>query len=196
MDLDVEKIGCDFLTATFRKYLRGPRGTGFLFASDRVLDAGLELLLPDMRSAEWIGADAYRTAASARRFEYWEMPIALLLGSKAAADYALETGLDFAQNRIQELATLTRTMLANLPGVQVLDQGTQLCGIVTAHASHWESIALMDKFKQANINVRVSPRVAAQIDFERKGVDWALRISPHYYNTEEEILQFIDVLKR
>lgn len=196
MDLDVEKIGCDFLTATFRKYLRGPRGTGFLFASDRVLDAGLELLLPDMRSAEWIGADAYRSAASARRFEYWEMPIALLLGSKAAADYALETGLDFAQNRIQELATLTRTLLANLPGVQVLDQGTQLCGIVTAHASHWESGALMGKFKQADINVRVSPRVAAQIDFERKGVDWALRISPHYYNTEEEIRQFIDVLKR
>ncbi len=194
MNLDVEKIGCDFLTATMRKYLRGPRGTGFLFASDRVLEAGLELLLPDMRSADWIGADEYRTADTARRFEYWEMPIALLQGSKVAVEYALEVGLDFAETRISQLAGLTRQLLAELPGVRVLDEGAHLCGIVTAQAKHWESKALMEKLQAANINCRLSPRVAAQIDFSRKGVDWALRVSPHYYNTEEEIRQFIGVV--
>lgn len=196
MDLDVTQIGCDFLTATFRKYLRGPRGAGFLYASDRVLEAGLELLLPDMRSADWIEADAYQSAPSARRFEYWEMPIALLLGSKAAVDYALEVGLDVAQNRIQLLAGQTRKLLAELPGVRVLDQGERLCGIVTAQANHWESKALMEKLYENNINCRLSPRIAAQIDFGRKGVDWALRISPHYYNTEAEIEQLIQVLNR
>jgi len=194
MNLDVAKIGCDFLTATMRKYLRGPRGTGFLFASDRVLEAGLELLLPDMRSADWTGADEYRTADTARRFEYWEMPIALLLGSKVAVDYALDVGLDFAETRINQLALLTRQLLSELPGVRVLDEGTHLCGIVTAQAKHWESTILMEKLQAANINCRLSPRVAAQIDFSRKGVDWALRVSPHYYNTEEEIRQFIGVL--
>lgn len=194
MNLDVEKIGCDFLTATMRKYLRGPRGTGFLFASDRVLEADLELLLPDMRSADWIGADEYRTADTARRFEYWEMPIALLQGSKVAVEYALEVGLDFAETRISQLAGLTRQLLAELPGVRVLDEGAHLCGIVTAQAKHWESKALMEKLQAANINCRLSPRVAAQIDFSRKGVDWALRVSPHYYNTEEEIRQFIGVV--
>jgi len=136
MNLDVAKIGCDFLTATMRKYLRGPRGTGFLFASDRALEAGLELLLPDMRSADWTGADEYRTADTARRFEYWEMPIALLLGSKVAVDYALDVGLDFAETRINQLALLTRQLLSELPGVRVLDEGTHLCGIVTAQAKH------------------------------------------------------------
>jgi len=194
MNLDVAKIGCDFLTATMRKYLRGPRGTGFLFASDRALEAGLELLLPDMRSADWTGADEYRTADTARRFEYWEMPIALLLGSKVAVDYALDVGLDFAESRINQLAVLTRQLLSELPGVRVLDEGTHLCGIVTAQAKHWESTILMEKLQAANINCRLSPRVAAQIDFSRKGVDWALRVSPHYYNTEEEIRQFIGVL--
>ena len=194
MNLDVAKIGCDFLTATMRKYLRGPRGTGFLFASDRALEAGLELLLPDMRSADWTGADEYRTADTARRFEYWEMPIALLLGSKVAVDYALDVGLDFAETRINQLALLTRQLLSELPGVRVLDEGTHLCGIVTAQAKHWESTILMEKLQAANINCRLSPRVAAQIDFSRKGVDWALRVSPHYYNTEEEIRQFIGVL--
>ena len=195
MDLDVAQIGCDFLSATMRKYLRGPRGAGFLFASDRVLDAGLELLLPDMRSADWSGADEYNTAPTARRFEYWETPIALLLGSKAAVDYALEVGLDLAAARINQLAELTRELLAALPGVRVLDEGARLCGIVTAQGDHWETKALMEKLYAANINCRISPRTAAQIDFGRKGVEWAIRVSPHYYNTEEEIREFVEVLQ-
>jgi len=194
MELDVAQIGCDFLSATLRKYLRGPRGAGFLFASDRVLEAGLELMLPDMRSADWTGADTYETAPNARRFEYWEMPIALQLGSKAAVDYALEVGLGWMQQRIGGLAQFTRQALSELPGVRVLDEGEQVCGIVTARASHWVAKDLMEQLKAANINCRISPLVAAQIDFSRKGVDWALRITPHYYNTEEEIESLIALL--
>ena len=177
-----------------RKFMRGPRGTGFLFASDRVLVAGLELLLPDMRSAEWTGADTYQTAPSARRFEYWETPIALMLGAKTAVDYALEVGLDWIEDRVGSLAQLTRQSLAKLPGVRVLDEGAHLCGIVTAHAGHWEPKALTEKLQAAGINCRISPQVAAQIDFSRKGVDWALRVSPHYYNTEAEIERLVEVL--
>jgi selenocysteine lyase/cysteine desulfurase len=195
MDLDVQAIGCDFLTATFRKYLRGPRGAGFLYASDRALDAGLEMLLPDMRGADWIGADLYKIQAGARRFEYWEMPIALLLGSKVAIEYALQQGLPDIAARVGQLAALTRNLLSELPGVQVLDQGAQLCGIVTAHARHWLPEALMEQLKQEHINCRISSLTAAYLDFSGKGVDWALRISPHYYNTEAEIRRLADVLR-
>jgi selenocysteine lyase/cysteine desulfurase len=194
MTLDVEKIGCDFLTATMRKFMRGPRGAGFLFASDRALDAGLELLLPDMRSADWTGPDEYRTNPTAQRFEYWEMPPALVLGSKAAAEYALAVGMDWIENRVKMLADLTRKRLAELPGVQVLDKGAERCGIVTAHATHWDSNALMKKLVAANINCRVSPPGVAQIDFPRKGVTWALRVSPHYYNMEEEVERMVGVV--
>ena len=196
MDLDVSLIGCDFLTVTMRKYLRGPRGAGFMYASDRVLNAGLELLLPDMRSADWTRTNEYQTAPTAQRFEYWEMPVALLLGSKAAVDYALEVGLDFAETRINRLASLTRKLLTEIPGVRVLDEGSHLCGLVTAHANHWESKSLIEKLQAENINCRISSRIAAQIDFSRKGVDWALRVSPHYYNTEEELAQLAKVLER
>ncbi|MCK6692519.1 MAG: aminotransferase class V-fold PLP-dependent enzyme [Thermoanaerobaculia bacterium] len=187
MPLDVERIGCDFLSATMRKFLRGPRGAGFLYVSDRVLDTGLELLLPDMRSANWTGPDTYDPAPDARRFEYWEMPPALLLGSKAAAEYALAVGMDRIEARVRQLAGLTRRLLADLPGVRVLDQGRYLCGIVTAHHPAWDSKTLMEGMSQRGINVRTSPLYVAQIDFPRKRVEWALRISPHYYNTEEEI---------
>lgn len=196
MPLDVRAIGCDFLSATMRKYMRGPRGAGFLFASDKALDSGIEMLLPDMRSADWTGPDTYQTAAGARRFEYWEMPPALILGSKIATEYALALGLGWIAQEVQRIAALARSILGQLPGVRVLDHGAQLCGIVTVHASHWDSGTILKKLGQHNINCRISNVGSAQIDFPRKGVDWALRVSPHYYNTEDEIRQLAEVLLR
>lgn len=187
MPLDVTQIGCDFLAATFRKFLRGPRGAGFLYVSDRALDAGLEMLLPDMRGANWTAPDEYVAQPDARRYEYWEMSPALLLGSKAAVEYALEQGLEAIQERVVRLAATTRTMLADLPGVRVLDRGASLCGIVTAWGPDWQPQALLQHLAAQRINGRITTIGSAQLDFSRKGVGWALRISPHYYNTEAEI---------
>ncbi|MCE7924091.1 MAG: aminotransferase class V-fold PLP-dependent enzyme [Haliscomenobacteraceae bacterium CHB4] len=196
MALDVQRIGCDFLSATMRKFLRGPRGAGFLYASDRALDGGLEMLLPDMRSADWTGPDEYVTAPGAHRFEYWEMSPALVLGSKAAAEYALAVGMDWIEQRVKMLANLTRQRLRELPGVQVLDKGTELCGIITAFAPQWDPKQLLEKLRAENINCRLSSLAVAQIDFPRKGVTWALRVSPHYYNTEEEVERMAEVIRR
>jgi len=196
MPLDVNRIGCDFLSATMRKFLRGPRGAGFLYASDRALSSGIEMLTPDMRSADWTSEDSFSTATTARRFEYWEMAPALVLGSKAAVDYALHLGLEWIETQVRQLAVLTRLLLSELPGVQVLDQGQHLCGIVTAHAPHWNVSTILQKLRQENINCRISTRNVAQIDFSRKAVDWALRVSPHYYNTEAEIRQLAAVLRQ
>lgn len=195
MRLDVTQIGCDFLTATMRKFMRGPRGAGFLYASDRVLESDLELLVPDMRSANWTAPDTYVHERSARRFEYWEMAPTLMLGSKFATEYALRLGLDWIETQVKSIAQLTRDLLGELPGVQVLDQGENLCGIVTVHARHWDVNTILEKLSRDYINCRISTREVAQIDFPRKGVEWALRVSPHYYNTEQEIMQLREALR-
>lgn len=187
MALDVGAIKCDFLSATFRKFLRGPRGAGFLFASQRVLDAGIEMMLPDMRSAEWTAPGTYATMPGARRFEYWEMAPALVLGARTAVEYALNLGLEAIENRVRHLADYTRKLLAELPGVRVLDLGADLCGIATAYNKDWDYKTLVQHLHQQNINIRISPLTAAQIDFRQKGVEWAIRVSPHYYNLESEI---------
>ncbi|MFN4253675.1 MAG: aminotransferase class V-fold PLP-dependent enzyme [Saprospiraceae bacterium] len=188
MPLNVAEIGCDFLSATLRKFMRGPRGAGFLFASDRVLDAGLEMLMPDMRGAIWKEVDRYESVPDARRFEYWEMSPALLLGSRAATEYALALGLDWIENRVKSLADLTRDRLADIPGMRVLDIGAERCGIVTAWHPAWGDPKKLSEFLLArHINARTSPQFVAQIDFPRKGVAWALRLSPHYFNTEAEV---------
>jgi selenocysteine lyase/cysteine desulfurase len=194
MPLDMAKIGCDFFSATGRKYVRGPRTSGFLFVSDRALEGGLEPLFIDMFGANWTGDD-YAPRSDARRFEQYENAPSLVLGLKVAVEYALEIGLENIEKRVVELAKYTRNRLKELPNCQVLDFGERKCGIVTAHFSEKKPNELMQYLSSKNINCRISAGAAATLDFQEKKVDWVLRISPHYYNLESEIDVFIDELK-
>lgn len=196
MPLDVEAIGCDFLSATARKFLRGPRGVGFLYVSDRALDAGLEPLFPDMRGADWVAEDVYQPAPDARRFENWEFPYALVLGFGAAVRYALEVGLDVARDRARALAERTREALAATPGVDVLDHGPELCAIVTARVRGQRPGDLVAALREERIHTSELTREAAVLDFDHRGVEGALRVSPHYYNTPDEVDAFVQALAR
>lgn len=195
MPLDVEKIGCDFLSATMRKWLRGPRGAGFLYVSNRALMAGLEPMYPDLSGANWTAANEYKHLNNALRFGYWEKNYALLLGSKAAIDYALEVGLNAIETRVTGLADYTRNQLSGLPGWRVLDQGNKKCGIITAHHEQGKPVQFSQALSANNINAGFTRTANAFIDFSEKGVEWALRVSPHYYNTREEIDALVNVLR-
>jgi selenocysteine lyase/cysteine desulfurase len=187
MPLDVEEIGCDFLSATARKFLRGPRGAGFLYVSPRILDSGWEPLFPDLRGADWVGADLYQPAPDARRFETWEFSHGLLLGMGAAARYAMDLGLPAVRDRIRALAALARRTLGAIPGVTVLDRGPELGGIVTLSVTGWDAVALVPELRKRRINTSALTRVSAVMDFDARGIETALRVSPHVYNTPEEI---------
>ncbi|MCR9286064.1 aminotransferase class V-fold PLP-dependent enzyme [Saprospiraceae bacterium] len=194
MSLDVEKIQCDFLSATFRKFMRGPRGIGFLYVSNRVLKNNFEPIFPDLHGAVWTKDNEYKLTKDAKRFEYWEKPYALMLGAKASVDYALGIGLENIERRVTHLANYTRQKLSKIENVRVLDEGEKLCGIVTAWNKNWNLSALQKHLRELNINVSVAPFNAAVIDFEKKGVDGALRISPHYFNTEREIDELFEAI--
>jgi selenocysteine lyase/cysteine desulfurase len=194
MPVDVEDIGCDFLTATSRKFLRGPRGVGFLYVSDRALDLGLEPLFPDLRGADWIEGDLFQPAPGARRFENFESPVAMVLGMGRAAQYAQDLGLERIQERAWTLAASLRNRLAELDGVQVQDKGEELCAIVTVSTGENHPLDLLRALRKEGINTSRAGRDSAIFDFDEKGVDQVLRISPHYYNTEEELDAFVDAL--
>lgn len=181
------ELQCDFLSATLRKYLRGPRGVGFLYVSDRVLEQGLEPLFIDLRGAEWTAADQYRPAATATRFETWEFAWSLVLGAGAAADYAMRIGLDHIEGRTRALAERLRSALGELPGVRVLDRGPELCGIVSVAVAGRDSRELADALRSRGIQASGQSRPFALLDYDAKGVTSSLRLSPHYYNTESEI---------
>ncbi|MFC4627300.1 aminotransferase class V-fold PLP-dependent enzyme [Promicromonospora alba] len=185
--IDVEEIGCDLLTATCRKFLRGPRGSGFLYVSDRVLRAGHEPLFIDMHGARWTAPDAYEPAATAARFEEWEFPYATVLGSAAAVRYARDVGIEAIARRTPALAARLRDGLAPIPGVRVLDRGPNPAALVTFEIAGWQPQAFKAAMDGRRINSALSFREFAQFDFGDKDVDWCLRLSPHYYNTEDEV---------
>ena len=194
LPLDVTTMGADFVSATGRKFLRGPRGTGFLYASDRAT-AELEPFPLDLHAATW-ESDGYTVQSGARRFEYWERSYATLLGLGAAVDYALDLGIDAIAERIDDLATHAREALAAIPGVTVRDRGVRRSGIVTFTHEEIAAADLVAYIKSAGINVSLSTPDYARRDFDGHGIVGLVRVSPHVYNTTEEIDRLVDTALR
>lgn len=187
LPVDVGVLGCDFLAATARKFLRGPRGAGFLFVSDRMLEAERAPRFIDMRAADWVAPDDYRLAADARRFENWEFAYALVLGLGEAARYALGADVVGCGEAARALAVHARARLAELPGVRVLDRGPELCAIVTAEIAGVDAGRVVERLREQAINTSATFRGYAVIDMDAKQAASAVRISPHYYNTRREV---------
>jgi cysteine desulfurase / selenocysteine lyase len=186
LPVDVEEIGCDVLSATGRKYLRGPRGTGFLYVRSSLLDR-LEPPLLDMRAADWVEPDRYELRPDAIRFEEWEQAYAAKAGLATAIDYALGWGLDSIWQRVAELGESLRAQLGDIPGVTVRDLGEVRCGIVTFTVDGVEANDLKKRLSQERINVTASPRSSTLLDSRARGLPDLVRASVHYYNTDEEL---------
>ena len=183
--LDVQRIGADFVSATGRKFLRGPRGTGFVYASDRALTE-LEPFPLDLHSATWL-SHGYAISSGARRFEYWERAYAGVLGLGAAVDYALDLGVAAIAERISGLAQHARQSLSSLDDVTVRDRGVTRSGIVTFTHAAVEAEDLVPAIRSRGINVSLSTADYARADFDAHGIHSQVRVSPHVYNTVEEI---------
>lgn len=191
MVVDIEKIGCDFLTATGRKFMRGPRGSGFLYVSDRVLEQDYAPILLDMRGAHWSEYNNYELFKTAKRFEHWEVSYAAVLGMMEAVKYANTIGLNNIENYNKKLTETLRKNLEN-GGFKVLDIGKNLSSIVTFCGPDLDNIQKV--LKENNVFFSVSYKNSALIDFTDKKVDGAVRLSPHYFNTLEEIEKVSDIL--
>jgi len=194
MPVDVEAIGCDILSATGRKYLRGPRGTGLLYVRKSLLET-LEPPFLDLHAAEWTAPDHYAIRADARRFETWEGNVAGKIGLAVALDYALAWGLEAIYARVVEVAGKLRDGLSAIPGVTLRDLGTERCGIVTFTKEGLDPTEIQRALAVDNINIAVSPRNFTRLDMDARSLDALPRASVHYYNTEEEVERFCTAIE-
>ncbi|PRY22207.1 selenocysteine lyase/cysteine desulfurase [Aliiruegeria haliotis] len=195
VDVDVHKIGCDILSGTGRKYLRGPRGTGFLYVRKAVLDR-IDPPFIDLHAATWTGPDSYELAAGARRFETWESNVAGRVGLAAAVRYARQIGLPEIEARVAGLATRLRNELTTIDGVMVHDQGETRCGLVTFRKDGLKAAAIADRLRTQEINISVSKLPNARLDLGARGLDALARASVHYFNTDEEIVRFAEAVAK
>jgi selenocysteine lyase/cysteine desulfurase len=189
MPIDVQQLGVDVLSTTSRKYLRGPRGVGFVYVRQEWIDRLVPTFL-DLHAATLTSSEAFEIRHDARRFENWESNIAAKLGLGAAVDYALTWGLQEIRDRVIELATALRAGLCSLPGVTIHDRGNVQSGIVSFTAPSG-SPRIRDELRRSGINVHVSVAAATRLDMDRRGLIDLVRASVHYYNTYEEIETFL-----
>ncbi|HWW38720.1 aminotransferase class V-fold PLP-dependent enzyme [Pedobacter sp.] len=195
IDVDGPATGADFISGTFRKFLRGPRGAGLLYVSDTALAAGLEPLFIDLQGAEWQEENEYIARADAKRFEDWETSYALMMGSKEALKYLLNIGIEAIMERNALLFSRLVNALAEISFVTLQDRGKQRCNIVTFSLTGHTPEKTKNHFSRSGINIYIMTKVSAVIDFAEKDIEWVVRVSPHYYNTENEIDRFIEILK-
>ncbi|MGD8188759.1 aminotransferase class V-fold PLP-dependent enzyme [Brevibacillus ginsengisoli] len=191
--IDVNEIQCDFLTATGRKYLRGPRGTGFLYVREALIEQ-LEPPFLDCHSAEWVAKDRYVIRPDASRFENWESNQAIKIGFGVAVDYLLDLGIERVSTRIVTLAEQLRSKLEEISGVRVTDIGEEKCGIVTFTSEQLDTVRIKQELASQNMNVHSIGPGSARLDMEDRQLERLIRASVHYYNTDEEIDRFCTVL--
>lgn len=194
MPVNVQELQCDFFTATGRKFLRGPRGTGFLYISQRMLDT-IEPVMLDHFGAEWTTTNTYQIRDDARRFENWENPYALRAGLRVAIEYALEIGLDNIQERSWHLANYLRTALQTIDGYQLRDIGSDQCAIVSFTIDGLDPQDTVLTLRANGINIGASTPASTRLDAEARSLPTVLRAAPHYYNTEAELDALVEALR-
>lgn len=195
MPVDVGQLGCDMLSAPGRKFLRGPRGTGFLYVR-RALLQQLHPPMIDHFAAPWVAPDRYELRCDARRFETWENNYAARLGLGVAVDYALALGLDDIEARCRMLGDLLRNELGRLPGVHVHDLGLRPSAIVSFSMDGHDAAVVKAELAAARINVTTSHASSTLLDATARALPTVLRASPHYYNTEDELLQLVAYVRQ
>jgi selenocysteine lyase/cysteine desulfurase len=193
LPIDVDALGCDFLSATGRKYLRAPRGTGLLYVRREWIER-LEPPFLDVHAAQWAPGDRVVPRDDARRFESWERSVANQLGLGTAVDYALALGVDAIAARVVALATSLREQLAGVAGLTLHDRGVERCGLVTFTIEGVDVYELASSLRAQAINISVSTIDFARYDFEARGLEAVARASVHYYNTEDELARLVDAV--
>ena len=194
LDLDVNTLQCDLLSATGRKYLRGPRGSGFLYVSKDVLGRLLPSR-PDHKSAHWVSDRHYEFAADAERFEHWEYNHAAWLGLGAAVDETLAVGLDRIEATVRRQGATLRQALVDA-GFPVFDLGAERCGIVTTNVDGIDAGVAKEALSNAGINTSVTTPDSTRWDFDRRNLGPMLRLSVHATTTDDELARAVDALTR
>jgi len=194
MPVNVHDLGCDFLSATGRKFLRGPRGTGFLYVAEALIDT-LEPIVIDHFAAPWVATNEYELRPDARRFENWENAYALRAGLGVAIDYALKIGMENIQERAWGLAKYLRQSLSEIPGASVLDAGTEHCAIVSFSIDRLNPDKAVADLKAKNIMIGTSTPSSTLLDAQSRNLPTVFRAAPHYFNTENEIDLLVSELK-
>ena len=189
--IDVERWGVDMLAGNGRKWLRGPRGTGFLFVR-RALCEKLEPPMIDLHSARWVDPARYELRPDARRFEMWESSVACRLGLGRAVRYALDIGMEAIEAAVRARAEALRQALGRVNGVTVRDLGQRRCGIVSFTVDGHSADDVTGHLARDGVTVTAGQASSTLLDMSRRNLPAIVRASPHYFNNQSDLDRLVE----
>ncbi|GGO53960.1 aminotransferase class V [Streptomyces daqingensis] len=189
--VDVRRIGCQLLTGAGRKFLRGPRGTAFAYVAPE-LRAALATDFHDLHVARIDSATGYRVHdGSARSLELAERSTAAMAGFNTALTL-FEEGTPFDNKEVFEAL---RATLEGVPDVDLIAPGTQQSGILSFRHPAVPAGTIVARLAEQHVNAWKIVGHHTPLYMTERGVDTAVRVSTHYYNTVGEIDRFGGALR-
>ena len=183
--LDMNKLNVDVYITGSYKWLCAPFGTAIAYISKDLYD-NLNPLFVGWRTSEVIwdfNAEKITYPSTARKFEYSTSAYGVKLGMVESIKYMRQTGISKIFDHNMKLDGVLREELSNFDGLDMIsleDHGP----IVTFSINGKDSIEIGKKLKKLDRPVELSVR------------NGLIRVSPHLYNTEKDVIQFIDGLKQ
>ncbi|MBA5777328.1 aminotransferase class V-fold PLP-dependent enzyme [Stappia sp. F7233] len=190
--VDIRNLNCDLLTVSARKFVRGPRGTGFAWISKRFLNEYKPLGV-DQFAAPWEN-DAPHLRGDARRFETGESNYAARLGLLSALELILTRDISADFTVIKELAAQARARLSSTEGITVLEGNEGSCGLVTFLADGVAPAKIAADLRQSRINISAPTTRYGPLYMAARGWNAINRLSPHAFNTADEIDKACDAI--
>jgi selenocysteine lyase/cysteine desulfurase len=185
LPIDVQEIGCDFLTSNTHKWLGGPKGSGFLYARRDLMER-LAPAYVGAGSLQRFSADEVILQPDGRRFEFGTRAFAIHAGINWALDWFDELGWDAISLRIAQLTDYLKRQLAELDGLELRTPRAweQSSGLVTFRVPGRDETALQ---RQLEAN-RLFPRTLGQGSEQ-------IRVSCALFNAEDELDRLVATVR-
>jgi len=180
---DVKKEGVDYVSAAPYKYLMGPAGLAFLYVKSDLIGE----LEPDRigwKNQIWEGDHAEEpldATLSAKKFEYGTLHFQGVYGLERSLKYLNDIGMENVERRILQLSSYLWSRLSEIGKKMYTPRGTR-----SPIVSFYEQDAVETSAKLMEEKVKVTGREAH---------GGHIRVSPHFYNTTEDIDHFIKKLE-
>lgn len=184
IDINVRKINCDVMIGSGRKYLRGPRGTGFIFIKDD-LKKNLSPIISDSFSCKIVNMK--KIIYKKNYFETFEYSPALLLGLTEAIENIHSIGIKKIQKKIKKLSLYFRLKVRKLNGVIIFENECLISGINTIIINGFSTKEVLDYLLKKKILCSISDNKTSYHFFKTRKRKSLLRLSFHYYNDFKEI---------
>ncbi len=186
-NFDVKSTKCNFMSFNGSKWLCGPMGTGLFYCS-RSSSSKLEPAGIGGESAMTYDKTSLAYKDLPDKFQTGFRNYVGIAGLEASANYLYDFGLDKIRNKVIRLANLLREEINNIQGVTIFgpedsESRTSIVSFTIKGKNPEEVVKLLEK---KNIIIAVREILDKKI----------IRISPHFFNNENEMGKVVSELKK